>query len=103
MEALKRANDIRVKRAQLKKDLKSGTVSIEQILRDVAVAQPAWRGSAVGVYRLWRDLGFAVGAIVAGVIADAAGIAAAIWVVALITAGSGIIVLIRMRETRPGP
>src|SRR5438105_14557248 len=32
MEALKRANDIRVKRAQLKKDLKSGTVSIEQIL-----------------------------------------------------------------------
>ncbi|HEY8632314.1 MAG TPA: MFS transporter [Candidatus Limnocylindrales bacterium] len=67
------------------------------------VAQPAWRGSAVGVYRLWRDLGFAVGAIVAGVIADAAGIAAAIWVVALITAGSGIIVLIRMRETRPGP
>jgi len=67
------------------------------------VAQPAWRGSAVGVYRLWRDLGFAVGAIVAGVIADAAGIAAAIWVVALITAGSGIIVLIRMRETRPAP
>jgi hypothetical protein len=33
MEALKRANDIRVKRAQLKKDLKSGTVSIEQILK----------------------------------------------------------------------
>ena len=34
MEALKRANDIRVKRAQLKKDLKSGAVSIEQILRE---------------------------------------------------------------------
>ena len=32
MEALKRANDIRVKRAQLKKDLKAGTVSIETIL-----------------------------------------------------------------------
>ena len=64
------------------------------------VAAPTWRGSAVGVYRLWRDLGFAVGAIVAGIIADAAGIAAAIWVVAVITAGSGIIVLIRMRETR---
>jgi MFS family permease len=64
------------------------------------VAEPSWRGSAVGVYRLWRDLGFAVGAIVAGIIADAAGIAAAIWVAAVITAGSGIIVLIRMRETR---
>jgi MFS family permease len=63
------------------------------------VAEPAWRGSAVGVYRLWRDLGFAFGAIVAGTIADAAGIDAAIWVVAAITAGSGLIVLIRMRET----
>jgi MFS family permease len=64
------------------------------------VAEPAWRGSAVGVYRLWRDLGFAVGAIVAGVVADAAGIASAIWVVAVITAGSGLLVLVRMRETR---
>jgi MFS family permease len=66
------------------------------------VAEPAWRGSAVGVYRMWRDLGFAVGAIVAGLVADAAGIAAAIWVVAVVTAGSGIIVLGRMRETLPG-
>jgi MFS family permease len=65
------------------------------------VAEPSWRGSAVGVYRLWRDLGFAIGALVAGLIADAAGIASAIWVVALITAGSGLVVLIRMRETRP--
>jgi MFS family permease len=65
------------------------------------VADPAWRGSAVGVYRLWRDLGFAAGAIVAGVIADAAGMTVAIWVVAAITALSGIVVLVRMRETRP--
>jgi MFS family permease len=65
------------------------------------VAEPEWRGSAVGVYRLWRDLGFAIGAIVAGLIADAAGIASAIWVVAAVTAGSGIVVMIRMRETRP--
>jgi MFS family permease len=65
------------------------------------VAEPAWRGTAVGVYRLWRDLGFAVGAVVAGVVADAAGIGSAIWVVAIITAGSGLVVLIRMRETRP--
>ncbi len=67
------------------------------------VAEPSWRGSAVGVYRLWRDLGFAIGAVVAGLIADAAGIASAIWVVAAFTAGSGLLVLIRMRETRRPP
>jgi MFS family permease len=64
------------------------------------VAEPAWRGSAVGIYRLWRDLGFAVGAIVVGILADAAGLASAIWVVAVITAVSGVLVLVRMRETR---
>ncbi len=67
------------------------------------VAEPAWRGSAVGVYRLWRDLGFAVGAIVTGIIADAAGITAAIWGVAAVTAGSGLVVLARMRETHRRP
>jgi len=67
------------------------------------VAQPAWRGSAIGVYRLWRDLGFAVGAVVAGVIADAAGMGTAIAVVAALTAGSGLVVLVRMVETRPRP
>jgi MFS family permease len=66
------------------------------------VAEPAWRASAVGVYRLWRDLGFAVGAVVAGVIADLGGMAASIWAVAAITALSGFVVLARMRETRPG-
>ena len=64
------------------------------------VAAPGWRGSAVGVYRLWRDLGFAVGALVAGLVADAAGMTSAIWVVAAITALSGLVVLLRMRETR---
>jgi MFS family permease len=64
------------------------------------VADPAWRGSAVGIYRLWRDLGFAVGAVLVGLVADAAGIASAIWIVATITAGSGFLVLVRMRETR---
>jgi MFS family permease len=64
------------------------------------VAEPTWRGSAVGVYRLWRDLGFAIGAIVTGLIADAAGMTSAIWVVAAITAASGLVVLTRMRETR---
>jgi MFS family permease len=64
------------------------------------VAEPAWRGSAVGVYRLWRDLGFAIGAVVAGVIADAAGMSSAIWSVAILTAASGLVVALRMRETR---
>ena len=67
------------------------------------VAHPAWRARSVGVYRLWRDGGFAVGALLAGVIADAFGIPAAIWVVAALTAASGLIVAIRMYETRPAP
>jgi len=65
------------------------------------VADPAWRGAAVGVYRLWRDLGFAVGAIVAGVLAQAAGMPFAIGAVGALTAASGVVVLIRMRETLP--
>jgi MFS family permease len=65
------------------------------------VAGPLWRASAVGVYRFWRDLGFAAGAVLTGVIADAAGMEIAIWVVAVVTAISGIVVLRRMRETRP--
>jgi MFS family permease len=65
------------------------------------VAHPTWRASAVGVYRLWRDGGFAVGAILAGVIADALGARAAIWTVAALTAASGILVALRMYETHP--
>jgi MFS family permease len=63
------------------------------------VAHPRWRASAVGVYRLWRDAGFAVGAILAGVIADAFGIPTAIWSVAALTGLSGLIVAVRMYET----
>jgi MFS family permease len=65
------------------------------------VAHPNWRASAVGVYRLWRDGGFAVGALLAGVIADAFGLHAAIWSVAALTAASGLVVVTRMYETRP--
>jgi MFS family permease len=65
------------------------------------VAHPNWRASAVGVYRLWRDGGFAVGALLAGVIADAFGLRAAIWSVAALTAASGLVVVTRMYETRP--
>ncbi len=62
------------------------------------VAHPTWRASAVGVYRLWRDLGYAVGALLAGVVADALGVRFAIWLVALLTFGSGLFAAIRMRE-----
>ena len=64
------------------------------------VAHPVWRGKAVGAYRFWRDAGFAVGAIIAGVAADALGLAAAIGVVAGIAAVSGTVVAVRMAETR---
>ena len=63
------------------------------------VAHPAWRASAVGVYRLWRDLGYAVGAILAGAIADMLGIAVSMWFIAAITFLSGTVVLFRMQET----
>ena len=64
------------------------------------VADPVWRGAAIGVYRLWRDLGFAIGALFAGLVADRFGMPAAIGAVAALTALSGLIVLTRMSETR---
>ena len=67
------------------------------------VAHPSWRGSAVGVYRLWRDSGYAVGALLAGAIADSFGIAPAIAVVAVLTGASGLMVLWRMPETLHHP
>ncbi|MFP3900784.1 MAG: MFS transporter [Acidimicrobiia bacterium] len=67
------------------------------------IAHPVWRARAVGVYRLWRDLGFAVGAVLSGALADAAGIGFAIVVVAAITAASGVDVAIRLRETLHRP
>jgi MFS family permease len=63
------------------------------------VAHPGWRASAVGVYRLWRDLGYAAGALVAGATADALGVPAAIWAVACLTFASGMLVAVRMHET----
>lgn len=70
------------------------------------VAHPEWRGSAVGVYRWWRDLGYAAGALIAGVLADAFGMEAAIGSIAALTALSGLMVAARMSESltrRPMP
>jgi MFS family permease len=63
------------------------------------VAHPSWRASSVGVYRLWRDLGYAVGALLAGLVADALGLSAAMVLVAALTFSSGVVVAVRMRET----
>jgi MFS family permease len=71
------------------------------------VAHPAWRARSVGIYRLWRDGGFAVGALLGGIVADVLGVRAAVWTVAGLTAASGLVVAVRMYEThqrtrRPG-
>jgi MFS family permease len=63
------------------------------------VAHPGWRARSVGIYRLWRDGGFAVGALLAGLVADGWGIRAAIWTVAALTAASGLLAAVRMGET----
>ncbi len=63
------------------------------------VAHASWRASVVGVYRLWRDLGYALGALLAGLVADQVGVAAAIWLVAALTAVSGLVVAVRLSET----
>jgi len=63
------------------------------------VAHPNWRASAVGVYRLWRDAGYAVGALLAGVLADALGIPFAVSAIAALTLLSGMIVAVVMYET----
>ena len=85
--------------------LGAGTAMVYPALLAVIgdVAHPAWRARAVGVYRLWRDGGFAVGALLAGLLADAYGIPAAIWVVAALTAASGLLVAARMYETHRTP
>ena len=66
------------------------------------VTNPVWRASSMGVYRFWRDLGYAVGALLAGVIADLVGMAMAIHVIAALTLLSGIVVALR-RDPSPDP
>ena len=57
--------------------------------------------AAIGVYRLWRDLGYAIGALLAGITADTCGLAAAMWLIAGLTFVSGAVSATRMAETLP--
>jgi predicted MFS family arabinose efflux permease len=65
------------------------------------VAHPTWRARSLSVYRSWRDLGYAVGAAVAGVVAGAFGLAWSIHVAGLLTFVSGLVAWFTIRETRP--
>jgi MFS family permease len=67
------------------------------------VAHPRWRATAVGVYRLWRDTGYVVGALVGGVVADLFDLRAAVWAIAVLSIASGLVVAARMRLTPPSP
>jgi MFS family permease len=67
------------------------------------VAHPAWRASAVGVYRLWRDSGYAIGALVAGITADIIGLRGAVSVVAALTLASGVLAARLLDETHRSP
>jgi len=82
--------------------LGAGTAMVYPTLLAVIgdVAHPAWRARSIGIYRLWRDGGFAVGAVLAGLVADAWGVRSAVWTVAALTAASGLFVAARMYETR---
>ena len=66
-------------------------------------AHPAWRASALGVYRLWRDAGYAIGALIGGITAAIASLDAAIGVAAILTAASGLLAWAFMTETHPRP
>jgi MFS family permease len=65
------------------------------------VAHPAWRATSVGVYRFWRDLGYAVGALTAGIVAATLGLVWAVHVAGLLTLLSGLVAWALMNETLP--
>ncbi|MFZ9856861.1 MAG: MFS transporter [Roseiflexaceae bacterium] len=62
-------------------------------------AVPTWRATALGVYRFWRDIGYVMGALTGGMIADAFGITSAVWVIAVLTAFAAVVVALRLQKT----
>jgi MFS family permease len=81
--------------------LGAGTAMVYPCLLAVVgdVARPGWRASAVGLYRLWRDSGYAIGALIAGALADRFGMNVAISAVGGLTIASGLLAAARMPET----
>jgi MFS family permease len=67
------------------------------------VAHPSWRATSLGVYRFWRDLGYAVGALMAGVVAAWFGLIWAVHVAGILTCLSGLLAWTCMAETLPRP
>ena len=65
------------------------------------VAHPRWRGTSLGVYRMWRDSGYAFGALSIGVISDLLGLEYGFYFTALVMVASGLLVAVRMYETAP--
>jgi MFS family permease len=61
-------------------------------------AHPSWRASSLGVYRFWRDIGYAAGALMAGIVAAYLGLVWAVHLAGLATLVSGIIVWVQMKE-----
>lgn len=62
-------------------------------------AHPTWRASSLGVYRFWRDMGYAVGALMAGIVGNYFGLMWAVHIAGIITLISGIVVWLKMKET----
>ncbi len=62
---------------------------------------PSQRAESIGIFRLWRDLGYAIGAALTGIIADAAGLVPSVLSVGIITAISALVILIRMKPIPP--
>jgi MFS family permease len=67
------------------------------------VAHPNWRGSAIGIYRFWRDLGYGIGALAMGLVANTTGsIESGFWFVAIAMLISGGVLWFCGEETHPG-
>jgi MFS family permease len=66
------------------------------------IAEPAWRGSAIGIYRFWRDIGYGVGALGLGLVASVTGnLESGFWFVAASMVASAIVLAVFCTETRP--